>query len=205
MLDEFDGVFGVPGRELVLVFVGDVGNDDFVAVEHAEVGITVALSISGREIHEIGVERPHVVGVGQAEVFVEAVVQREELRRIAEVPFAEDGGGVAALFDQFGEGHFVGADADFGARPKRAVDADAVRVAAGQQAATRGGADRLRHVEIAEDAALRGQAIEVRRDEAFRAENADIGVALVVGEDDDDVGELGAGGGAGGGVGESEC
>ena len=106
------------------------------------------------------------------------------------MPFAENGGGVAALFDEFGESHFVRADADFGARAERAVNAEAVWIASGEEPATGSGADGLGDVEIAEDAALGREAIEVGSDETFRAEDADVGVALVVGEDDDDVGEL---------------
>ena len=45
-------------------------------------------------------------------------------------------------------------------------------------------------VEVAKDAALRGEAIEVGSDKTFCAKDADISVALVVGEDDDDVREL---------------
>ena len=121
------------------------------------------------------------------------------------MPFAEDGSGVAALFDELGKGHLVVADADFGARAERAVDAEAIWVAAGEQAATRRGANGLGDVEIAEDAALRGEPIQIGCDEAFRAENANIRVPLVVGEDDDDVGEGGVAGGKGCGAGEKEC
>ena len=119
------------------------------------------------------------------------MVQREELRGVAQMPLAEDGGGVAALLDQFRQGHFAAADADLGAGPQRAMNADAVRIAARQQPGARGGANRLGHVEVAEDAALGRQAVEVRRVETFGAEHADIRVALVVGEDDDDVRERG--------------
>src|SRR5690348_4711235 len=111
------------------------------------------------------------------------------------MPFAEDGGGVAALFDELGESHFVSADADFRARAKRAVDAEAIWITASEKAATRSRADRLGDMEVAEDAALGGEAIEIGRNEAFRAEDADIGVALIVSEDDDDVRELRAAGG----------
>jgi len=52
------------------------------------------------------------------------------------MPFAEDSGGVAALFDELGESHFVVANADLGVRAERAVDAEAIRVAAGEEAAT---------------------------------------------------------------------
>ena len=59
-------------------------------------------------------------------------------------------------------------------------------------------------MKVAENASLRGEAIEVGSDEAFRAENADVCVALIVGEDDDDVGKRGAGGGGGGGLNAGE-
>src|SRR5947209_390532 len=105
------------------------------------------------------------------------------------MPFAEDSGGVAALSDELGKSHFVIAEADFGTRAERAVNAEAIWVKTGEEAATGGGADRLRDVEIAENAALGGEAIEIGRDEAFCAEDADVSVALVVGKDDDDVRE----------------
>jgi hypothetical protein len=105
-INEFDGMFGVPGGELVLIFMRDTGDNDFVVFEHAEVGI-IAFPVFGIN------GWPHIVGVGEAEVFIEAMAQRQKLRRIAQVPFAENGSGVAALFDELGESHFVVADADF--------------------------------------------------------------------------------------------
>ena len=58
-----------------------------------------------------GMQRPHVVRIRQAEVFVEAVLQRQKLFVMAEVPLAEDGGGVAARLAQFGQRDFIGVDA----------------------------------------------------------------------------------------------
>src|SRR5215470_5194617 len=46
-------------------------------------------------------------------------------------------------------------------------------------------------MEVAENAALRCKSVEIGSDETFRAKNAHVRVALVVGEDNDDVGELG--------------
>ena len=80
------------------------------------------------------------------------MLQGEELLGVAQVPLAENGRGVAALLDQLRQGHFIAADADFGAGPQRAVNADAVRVAAGQQPRARGRANRLGHMEVAENA-----------------------------------------------------
>ena len=76
---------------------------------------------------------------------------------------------------------------------QRAVDADAVRIAAGEERRARGGAHRLRDVEVGEADALGRHAIEVGRARpgvaGARAEAADVGVAEIVGEDDDDVGQ----------------
>ena len=38
------------------------------------------------------------------------MLEREEFRLIAEMPFADDGGGVALIFEDFGDGDFVGVD-----------------------------------------------------------------------------------------------
>jgi hypothetical protein len=168
-------------------------DDDFVVLEHAEVGVTVTSFIARREIGDIGVEWPHIVGVGEAEVFVEAMAQREKLGRVAKMPFAKNGGSVAALFDELGESHFVVANPDFGAWAERAVDTEAIWVAAGEQTATGSGADGLRDVEIAEDAALRRKPIEIWSHETFCAEHSDVRIALIVGEDDDYVRELSMG------------
>lgn len=71
------------------------------------------------------------------------------------------------------------------------MNAKAIGIAAGKQAATGSGANGLGDMKVAENAALRRKAIEVRSDETFRAEDADIRVTLIVSENDDDVGEVG--------------
>ena len=109
---------------------------------------------------------------------------------MAEMPFAVDGGGVAASFAQLGERHFVVADAGLRLRAERAEDADALGIAAGHQAGPRGGADGGGGMEIGEDAAFLCHAVEVGRFVGGRAERADVGVAHVVDEDDDDVGRV---------------
>ena len=60
----------------------------------------------GKLLPSSGWLRPHVVGVGQAEVLVEAVPRGQELRVIAQVPLAEDGRGVAALLEHLGDASF---------------------------------------------------------------------------------------------------
>ena len=135
----------------------------------------------------LGMQRPHVVRVRQAEVFVEAVVRRQELRGPAEVPLARHSGRVTFLLHEFRERHLAVGDAVLRRGSERAVNADPIRVTAREQRRTRRGAHRLRYVEIGELAAFLSEAIEVRSRESFCAEHSDIGVTLIVGENDDDV------------------
>ncbi len=57
----------------------------------------------------------------------------QELRVVAEVPFADHAGGVALGLEQFGERGLVGVNAVACVRPERPVDADAIGVATGEQ------------------------------------------------------------------------
>ena len=77
------------------------------------------------------------------------------------------------------------------------MNAEPVRIASGQQGRARRRANRLGDVEITKYSPLAGEPIEVGRLKTFGAEDAHIGVALVVGEDDDDVGQGGRFGGKG--------
>jgi len=91
------------------------------------------------------------------------------------------------LFEQLGERHFVVIDPVFGVRSERAVNAKAIRIAARQQRRARRRTHWLGDVKIRELAAFPRQAIKVRSLESFRAEHADIAVALIVGENDANV------------------
>jgi hypothetical protein len=99
---------------------------------------------------------------------------------VAEVPFAEAGGGVAFLFEDFGQGHFIRVNAMAGLGGRGHHDADAVGVTTGKQRGAGGGADRLGDVEGGELAAFSGEAVDVRGGVAFGAEGGDIGVAHVI-------------------------
>ena len=74
---------------------------------------------------------------------------------------------------------------------ERAENADALGIAAGHEAGARGGADGSGGVEVGEDPAFLGHLIEMGRFVGGRAERADVGVAHVVDEDDDDIGRMG--------------
>ena len=62
------------------------GVHDFVAIVEREIGIRARL--------RLGMARPHVVRVGEAEPFVESLPHREPLRLHAEVPFPDHAGRV---------------------------------------------------------------------------------------------------------------
>ena len=108
---------------------------------------------------------------------------------MAEVPLARHAGRVTLLLEDLGHRHFVRMDTDARARPERTVNADAVVVTASEQRGARRGTDRLRDMEVGELAAFLRHSVEVRRGVGFAAERADVRVAEVVAEDDDDVGQ----------------
>ncbi len=134
LLDEAHGPLGVPRRQLRLV---RVVRDDAVALDQRQLGI-------GRRI--LGVPGPHVVRIGQPEVLVEAVVRRQELRMMAEMPLAVAGRRVAerlgvpnASFrvggplEHPGDGRLAVTDPDLRARPQYVWQADPLRITARHQ------------------------------------------------------------------------
>jgi hypothetical protein len=148
------------------------------------------LALDQRQRRKVPVRRvlrPHVVRVRQAEVVVESVPGRQELRVVAQVPLTVDRGRVAPALEQLGEGRLGRADAGARPRPERAEDADAIRVAAGQQRGAGSGADRLRRVELGQPDPFPRQPVQVRRRDPPRPEAAEVRVAQVIGENQDDV------------------
>ncbi len=91
-------------------------------------------------------------------------------------------------FKNFGEGRLVVANPNPGFGTKCAMNADTVGIAARQQGRARGRADRLGHVEIREPPPLPGEPVEIGRVESLGTEATDIGVTLIVRENDEDVG-----------------
>jgi hypothetical protein len=134
-----------------------------------------------------GMKRAVVVGVRDAEPFVETATCGQKLRMMTEVPFAERRGGVALLLEEFAEELFPRMQAGRAGVVQGAAHADAIGITAGHQCRARRGADRLRNIETREPRALRGETIDVRRADVFRAVTTDIAVAKIVGEDEHDV------------------
>ena len=139
------------------------------------------------------VRRVEIVGDGLTVVAVEtveALLERDAVgARAAEAPFAETAGSVARGLEKFRERDGVGGDGELALGFQLAIIADE-RVAgmfAGHKHATRGSADVVAGVVLGEFQALGGEAIEVRRADDFLAERADVAVAEIVGEDENDV------------------
>ncbi len=131
----------------------------------------------------------------EAEELVEAALLRVHFRQRAEVPLADQAGGVAGGLEPVGEGR-LGQRQALAAAGIELV-AEAGLVAAGQQPGARRRAIRPGHVAVGEPHAGGGQRVEVRRGDVLAAVEAHVGIAHVVADDEQDVGFLGLGSQAG--------
>ena len=104
--------------------------DHTVAFDQRQVRIEVLL---------LRMPRPHVVGVGQAKVFVESLAQGQERLFVSEMPLAKHRRRVAALLQDLRDGELVRVEA----MRRRVVecpgDADPVRIRTGKEGRSRGG------------------------------------------------------------------
>ncbi|OPZ22818.1 MAG: hypothetical protein BWZ10_00236 [candidate division BRC1 bacterium ADurb.BinA364] len=130
---------------------------------------------------------PHVVAVGQAEIAIEAVVDRQMRGQMPQVPFADAGRGIAAVAQDFGDGALARIEARPRARREHAGDADADRIAARHQRGARRRTDGRGDIERRQSHAFGGHAVDVRRFDIRRAEAAQVLIALVVGEDQHEI------------------
>jgi len=145
---------------------------------------------------------------------VEAVGLRErgvaDVAAAAHVPFAEVAGRVAGMLEGAGDAGGVGvepvAHAEIGvglARGEEGVDEVAGGILAGGDGDAGGRADGRGDVELGEEGALRGEAIDVGGGDVAVAGDAEVAEAEVVDEDEEDVGAAGGLGRRGGGRGGS--
>ena len=108
---------------------------------------------------------------------------------MAEMPLADTGRRIALTLEMIGDGVFIGIEPDRAVGKQNVlVQTDAFGVAAGQQGGTRGRANRRAHEEAREFAALLGHPVDVGRLDFLRAETTQVPVALIIGEDDNDIG-----------------
>ena len=105
---------------------------------------------------------PHVIAVRQAEVFVKAILLREKLVMMSQMPLTKTGGGVSFLLTKFSQSHLVRMNALIGIWPQRAQNSESHVVATCQQTGTRCRANGLRNVEVRKLPALCSHLIQVR-------------------------------------------
>ena len=135
----------------------------------------------------------HVIAVGDAEVRIEPLPSRKELRLVTQVPFANDRSRVSALSEQFGDRDLVRMQSVRRDRPQHVlvarvvVQADPLRVATSQETRAGGRADARCRVEMGQLATLAGHPVEVRCAVQLRAERLGVPITEVVAENDDEV------------------
>ncbi len=163
-----------PARSLLVLLLGDVAQRHAGLVAEEERGVVV-VGVALVEVAEEGVEAHAVRVAGGA--------------RLAQAPLAEEGRRVARVLEEVGERALAlaqGLDRE-GPAAGVAPHAGVAGVAPGHEHGARGRADRRAGVEVGEAQALGGQPVEVRRANELLAVGADVAVAEVVGEDEDDV------------------
>ena len=106
---------------------------------------------------------------------------------MAQVPFAKDRRVIAALLQDLGDRLFVIVDSDLASRPQRAQDANAVRIATGQQGRPGCRTDALGNAKARESSAVVCHLIEIGRAIARRSEAAEISITEIVGVHDHEI------------------
>ena len=135
----------------------------------------------------------HVITVGNAEVMIEAVVGRHEVRVIPEMPFPDTHGGVILFLQDFGNGDFFWIETLTRRRKEHTkilfidMHADSARITAGHEAGARRGAYRAGRIKVSEPHAFPGHLVKDRRCVLLGSEGSDVGIAKVIAEDDNDV------------------
>ena len=137
----------------------------------------------------LGGDTPHVVGIGDAKVGIEALSSWEKLDLVAKMPLAEATRGVAGITEIVGDGMLGRIESLVTLGKEDAGNGNPRGVAAGEQLGSRRGADRS-GVEAGQLHALLGHAVEVGGAVVGRAEGADIAVAHVIDKNDDEVGAV---------------
>ena len=170
--------------------------DDVAVAHQRHVPVFGLRIVVGGALQPIVARRrhPHVVRIGQTEPIIEALIHRQELAKLSEMPLAHDRGRVPARLQHFRNRDLFGRQALCGVVAKhfrRRAGRHAVRAAANRQPSgqERGPARRAHRldVEVRPLLSLGRHAIEARRADVRAAERSEIAVPQVVGEDDDDV------------------
>jgi hypothetical protein len=172
LANEVDGGIGDDIGDVAVLF------DGLAIVLQDRIEVTLAAGRVGRLADAAALEH---------QSFLEALIHGAQRITVAEVPLAEDAGTIAETAQDLGERRFIGVH--HRAADERIDDAGAIIVAAGHQAGARRGADG-RDVEVLHAHALLGELVDIRRPDDRVAVDAKIAVALIVGDDDNDIGFL---------------
>lgn len=198
----FDGAFEAVRAALsFLGFDGRDGGDVFFAPADVDDRV-VGVAADDAVVFDINVRRG-AVHDGHAEVVVETEVLRSGAEGFfpivfalleTEVPFAEDGGVVSALFEKVGDGEGFGGDeegrGDGSGAPEAFAIGSAEGVFAGEEPVAGRSADGGGRVGVGKAFSFGGQPVDVGGFEFGGAVAAEIAVAEIVGEDEDDVGAV---------------
>jgi len=135
----------------------------------------------------------HVIAVRNAEVGVETLARGQELRLVPQMPFADDGGGVARAFHHLGHGGLLRMQAlrGHGLKHEGALVADMqvqpARVAARHGGGAAGSADAAGGIKTGQPHALGGHLVQMRRAVLRQpVEAGHIAIAEIVAEDKDE-------------------
>ena len=135
----------------------------------------------------------------EAEKLVEAAAERMPLLLETEVPLADDPGGVARGLEPLRENRLGEREADVlvGHEDRARIElvAEALLIAAGHQRGPRGTAIGAAHVAVGEAHAVLRERVEMGRGNVLTAVGAGVGVSVIVGHDDQDIGFDGGSGG----------
>ena len=193
-IDEANGLLGIALGEGGLV--GGVFDDLLTTKERHPVALLVAFfEIRPGEpaadydviCKLVGRVDPHIVGVGDPVVVFKTLVGRQAGRQMAEVPFPDAGSSVARILEHIGNGDLVGMQTLAAVGEEDRVHAESLVMAAGQQRGPGARADSAADIEVVEDHSIRSHLVEMGCLRSLGAVEADISIAHVVNEDDDDV------------------
>ena len=104
-VDELDCPFGVPLRQQIAV--NRCVDDGFVFHQRQRRPLRTVQPIAQPPAHVLR----HVVAVGNSEAQIEALPRGQELGLIAQMPLADDGGGIAARFEDLRDRDLTGIQA----------------------------------------------------------------------------------------------
>ncbi len=170
-------MFCAPFRQVALIVGRDVG-------VHC---LSILDQWQWRKRFGSGMIRPHVVRIWQTEVFVEAMMNRQALATISQMPLAIDGSMVTARLEHFGDRLLLRIETDLCSRAQRPKYADAHVIATRHQRTSRCAAYALGGIEAGHASTFFGHLIQVGCDHALAAETIQIGVAKIVCKEDHDV------------------